>query len=143
MAVARICRLQLVSPTAPTTELVPAFTIYYYVIYVANNTKNKTKMCLLYICMSVCIYSVIFCLIFCIICKKVSLVLKKYGRLPAGAVRCEMTHGSLPTEDRERPPTLTSRPTLTDQMTGRLDQVYEAQKFPRLASSHHYKAIEI
>ena len=147
MAVARICRLQLVSPTAPTTELVPAFTIYYYVIYVANNTKNKTKMCLLYICMSVCIYSVIFCLIFCIICKK---SIPRFEKIWPFTCRCrpwrirgEMRHGSLPTEDRERPPTLTSRPTLTDQMTGRLDQVYEAKKFPRLASSHHYKAIGI
>ena len=83
-------------------------------------------MSLLYICMSVCIYSVIFCLIFCIICKKVSLVLKKYGRLPAGVVRCEMTHGCLPTENRERPPTPNSRSTLAHQMREPLDQPYQA-----------------
>ena len=69
--------------------------------------------------------------------------MKKYGRLPAGAVRCEMTHGYLPTEDRERPPTPNSRATLTDQMTERLQQFYQAQKFPRLARSHHYKAMGI
>ena len=57
----------------------PAFTTHNIYLNVANNTKNKTKMCVLYVCMSVCICSMIFCLIFCIICKKVSLVLKKYG----------------------------------------------------------------
>ena len=37
-------------------------------------------MYVLYVCMCVCVCSLTFCLIFCIICKKLSLVLKKYGR---------------------------------------------------------------
>ena len=66
MAIARICRLQW----SPKTQRPPAFISHNIYLNFANNTKNKTKMCVLYVCMSVCICSVIFCLILCIICKK-------------------------------------------------------------------------